>query len=384
MNIIKFLQERLFGKLIVLTITETSIRICQGRKSPKYELPKAFQGYNFLNHTEEMAGWLKAILREEKIRIRRCRIVLDSGQIHLQMVKLPIMTMEEQRNWVRWEGSRYVSFEPGTYQAVLLLWPDLGDSRTVQENRVIIAPDYFVNGQPAEEEKSQNFLLIAIPLEIIEALQRFAGFLKAKLEEVTALGPKQVVLPVNLLPVSPRKEVILKRGYQTATVLCLLTAMVLSVRGAISWQCAKSAWLEADRQLMPFHSVKEAYKESKETDYQIRLYQKTLQHISQSEPVWASALQTIGKFIPEGCWLVGLKQKQTKNRQLEIKGCAMSLAQVTDFLEKLEHSGVFSKARLVESGAQRIVLKDRGDNGKTVISFLLLAELAPEKEGVMP
>ena len=135
---------------------------------------------------------------------------------------------------------------------------------------------------------------------------------------------------------------------------------------------------------MPFHSVKEAYEESKKTDYQIRLYQQTLQYISRTDPAWVSALQTIGKVIPEGCWLDGLKQKQTKDRQLEIKGCALDLAQVTDFLEKLEHSGVFSKAWLVESGAQRIVLKDRGDNGKTVISFLLLAELAPEKEGVMP
>jgi len=384
MNIINFLQDRLLGKPTVLAFTGTHIRICQGKKNPEYELPKTFQEYNFLNHTEETAGWLQAILREEKIQIRRFRIVLDSEQVYLQSVKLPAMTAEEQKNWVCWEGSQYVPFEPGTYQAALAFWPDSADISSFQENRMTVAADLSVKWQTAEEVKLQDFLLIAIPLEKIEALQQFAGFLKAKLEAVTAIGPKQVILPVNLLPVSPRKEIILKRGYQTATVLCFLTAVVLAVRGGISWQCAKSALQEADRQLMPFHSVKEAYKESKKTDYQIRLYQQTLQHISQTDPVWVSAFQTIGKVIPEGCWLEGLKQKQTKNRQLEIKGCALNLAQVTEFLEKLEHSGVFSKAWLVESGAQRIVLKDRGGNGKTVISFLLLAELAPEKEGVMP
>ena len=384
MKIINLLQDRLLGKLTVLAFTGTHVRICQGKKSPEYELPKTFQEYNFLNHTEETAGWLQAILREEKIQTGRIRIVLDSEQVYLQLVKLPVMTAEEQKNWVFWEGSQYVPFEPGTYQAALLSWPDSEDFSSFQENRVTVAADLPVKWQTAEEAKLQDFLLIAIPLEKIVALQQFAGFLKAKLKEVTAMGPKQLVLPVNLLPVSSGKEVILKRGYQTATVFCLLTAMFLTVRGGISWQRAKSAWLEADRQLMPFHSVKEAYEESKKTDYLIRLYQQTLQHISRTEPVWAPALQTIGKVIPEGCWLDGVKQKQTKYGQLEIKGCALSLAQVTDFLEKLEHSGLFSKVRLVESGARRSVLKDRRDNGKTIVSFLLLAELTPEKGGVMP
>ena len=52
-------------------ITGDSVTICQGKNSVKYEFPKTFQDYNYLNHTEEMAGWLLAILQEEKIRIRR-------------------------------------------------------------------------------------------------------------------------------------------------------------------------------------------------------------------------------------------------------------------------------------------------------------------------
>ena len=384
MNIKDLLQDRLFGKLTVLAFTGTHVRICQGKKNPQYELPKTFQGYNFLKHTEETAGWLQAILREEMIQIRRFRIILDSEQVYLHSVKLPVMTVEEQRNWVCWEGSQYIPFEPGTYQADLLFWPDSADCSSFQENRVTVAADLSVKWQTAEEAKLQDFLLIAISLGKIEALQQFAGFLKAKLEEVTAIGPKQVILPVNLLPVSSRKEVILKRGYQTATVLCFLTAMFLTVRGGISWRCAKSAWLEADRQLMPLQSVKEAYVESKKTDYQIRLYQKTLQHISQSKPVWASALQTIGKVIPEGCWLDGLRQEQTKYRMLIIKGCALSLAQVTDFCEKLEHSRVFSKVQLMESGTREVGLKNRGEDGKKAISFLLLAEFTPVWEEGMP
>lgn len=384
MNIINFIKDSFFGRLVELTITGTRVRICEGRKTPEYELPKTFQNYSFLNHTEEMAGWLQAILQEEKVQIRRCRIVLDSGQVYLRTVKLPVMTVEEQRNWVHWEGSQCVPFEPGTYQAVLLSWTNSVYSRLVQENRVTVDADLSAKRQTTEEVKLQDFLLIAIPLEILEALQQFAGFLKAKIEEVTVLGPKQVVLPVNLLPVASGKELMRKRGYQTAMVVCFLLSVVLAVRGGISWYRTKSAWLEAERQLVPYSLVKTAYEENKQADYQIRQYQEKLQYISQTGPVWTPALRAIGSMIPEGCWLEELQQKHEPAGRLEMKGCAIKLTQISEFLENLEQSGVFSKVRLVDSGTKRIVVKGSGDNSKKVVSFVLLAELASKRKGARP
>ena len=128
---------------------------------------------------------------------------------------------------------------------------------------------------------------------------------------------------------------------------------------------------------MPFHSVKAAYEDSRKTDYRIRQYQKTLLRINMKEPVWASALQTIGETLPEGCWLEELRQKQPHSGKLEIKGCALDLVRISEFLERLKREEAFSVIRLVESGTRPIESKDREDNGKTVISFLLLAEFAP-------
>lgn len=377
MNIIKDMGGRLFGKPVVLTVTETCVRIRQGRKASEYELPKTWRGYKYLNHAEEMANWLRAILKEEKIRIKRCRIVLDSGQVYLQTVKLPFMTVQEQKNWMRWEGSRYVPFDPGNYQAVLLRLRDPVFFRADPEEKAVDTAELSARWQETEERGLQDFLLVAVPLEMIEVLQRFAGFLNAKLEAVTVIGKKQEALPVNLLPSASGKEVILKRGYQIAAVLCLFISLFLVVQGVIRWQRAKSEWEEADRQLMPFRSVKAAYEDSRKTDYRIRQYQKTLCHVGMKEPVWASALQTIGRTLPEGCWLEELRQKQSHSGKLEIKGCALDLVRISEFLERLKREDVFSVIRLVESGTGRIEVKDREDNGKTVISFLLLAKLAP-------
>ena len=384
MKIIKHFNDILFGELVTLMITGDSVTICQGKNSVKYEFPKTFQDYNYLNHTEEMAGWLLAILQEEKIRIRRCRIVLDFGQVYLQTVKLPVMTAQEQQNWVRWEGSQYVPFEPGTYHAVLTTEPHSKDYGIIQNYQVSVAADFSAKWQETEEAALQNFLLVAIPLDRIETLQQLAGFLRAKLECVTVMEPEQDALPVNLLPVASEKEVIVKRGYQTATVVCLLLSVALAVRGGIIWQRTRNAWLEAERQLAPYQSVKSAYANSKKAEYQIRQYREKLQRISQTEPIWTPVLRAIGSTIPEGCWLEELQQKHTPAGCLELKGCAIKLARVSEFLENLEQSGLFFKVRLVDSGTKRMVLNSRGDNSKQVVSFILLAELASERKEARP
>ncbi len=109
-----------------------------------------------------------------------------------------------------------------------------------------------------------------------------------------------------------------------------------------------------------------------------------LQRINQTEPVWAPVLRAIGSTIPEGCWLEELQQKHAPAGCLELKGCAIKLARVSEFLENLEQSGLFSKVRLVDSGTKRMVLNSRGDNSKQVVSFVLLAELASERKEARP
>ena len=310
--------------------------------------------------------------------------MLDFGQVYLQTVKLPVMTAQEQQNWVRWEGSQYVPFEPGTYHAVLTTEPHSKDYGIIQNYQVSVAADFSAKWQETEDAALQTFLLVAISLEKIETLQQLAGFLRTKLEGITAMEPGKAMLPINLLPVASGKEVIVKRGYQTATVVCLLLSVALAVQGGISWQRTRSAWLEAERQLAPYQSVKSAYADSKKAEYQIRQYQEKLQRINQTEPVWAPVLRAIGSTIPEGGWLEELQQKHAPAGCLELKGCAIKLARVSEFLENLEQSGLFSKVRLVDSGTKRMVINSRGDNSKQVVSFVLLAELASERKEARP
>ena len=176
MRLMWSILDQLLGKPVVLTITGTCVRICADRKSLEYELPGTFQDYNYIKHVEEMAGWLQAVLLEKKIRIRQCRIVMDTGQAFLQTVKLPSLTAQEQKNWVRWEGSQYVPFEPGTYQAVILPRPEPVAEGNMQESQEAGALA-FSSEWKTEESSLIDFLLVAVPLEQIASLQKLCMFL---------------------------------------------------------------------------------------------------------------------------------------------------------------------------------------------------------------
>lgn len=381
MRLMWSILDQLLGKPVVLTITGTCVRICADRKSLEYELPGTFQDYNYIKHVEEMSGWLQAVLLEKKIRIRQCRIVLDTGQAFLQTVKLPSLTAQEQKNWVRWEGSQYVPFEPGTYQAVILPRPEPVAEGNMQESQEAGALA-FSSEWKTEESSLIDFLLVAVPLEQIASLQKLCMFLKAELKGISVEEPKQGELPIDLLPAVSKQEALLKRCYKTAAGICLFLSLFLAVRAGICWQRAKCVHAEAERQLMPYRSVKTAYEEGRQTDYRIQNYRQSLKYVNQADPIWSLAFQTIGQTIPEGCWLVGLQQK--RSAQLEIKGYALALTHVTDFLKRLERSGAFSEVHIAESGGKRITVKEGEENGKRVISFLFLAELAPVQEEGMP
>lgn len=369
MDIIKCLRNAVSGKTATLLINSTEIQVMQDRKKLCYELPKAFREYNYLKHTEETAGWLQALLREEHVRLRRCRVVLDSGQAFMQAVKLPDMTEEEQKNWLHWEGGQYMPFAPENCNAALVRW-NTGESSA--------AEPVFV--QETEPQKQIGFLLVAVTEERIKALLEITGFLKAKLEEVTVLDSGQRVLPLNLLPAVARKELVLGWIYQGGTVCCLFLSLVLAVCGGVDWKRQELEWQKIRQQLIPLLSVKEEFTKTRETEYHIKRYQKELQLAEAREQKLFPLLQSLSESIPGACWLEELREEETCFRQpnargsnssggsapqaqlrdnallkrklfcLELRGCAESVASMLQFAQKLDSSGIFSDVRVTESG----------------------------------
>ena len=371
-NIAK-LQDLVFGKLTLLRITGTGIKVRQGRKRLQYELPKNFQSYNYLNHPEEMAGWLQAILQEDPLRIRRCKIVLDAGQVFLQTLRLPEMTEQERASWLRWEGMQYIPFAPDGCRAVLIPW-----------------------------KEKDMFLLAAIPVERITALEQMAGFLKARLEQVTVAVPGKPCLPLSFLPAVSRKEKAVRLGYQGAIALCLLTSIGLLVHNGMQWRRLYTGWQKTQQELDPLLSVKREYAESRETAHRLNTYQQMLEQAEHRNRSLYPLLRLLAEQIPEGCWLEELQlaknsssqqlhnttiqnakknTAQSKNEypvQLELRGCAETFAAVQKFTEKLKASKRFTGVSVAESGEKKLAAKDGTATGQTAVTFLVRANIAAD------
>ena len=371
-NIAK-LQDLVFGKLTLLRISGTGIKVRLGRKRLQYELPKNFQSYNYLNHPEEMAGWLQAILQEEPLRIRRCKIVLDAGQVFLQTLRLPEMTEQERASWLRWEGMQYIPFAPDGCRAVLIPW-----------------------------KEKEMFLLAAIPVERITALEQMAGFLKARLEQVTVAVPGKPCLPLSFLPAVSRKEKAVRLGYQGAIALCLLASIGLLVHNGMQWRRLYTGWQKTQQELAPLLSVKREYAESRETAHRLNTYQQLLEQAEHRNRSLYPLLRLLAEQIPEGCWLEELQlaknsssqqlhnttiqnakknTAQSKNEypvQLELRGCAETFAAVQKFTEKLKASKRFIGVSVAESGEKKLAAKDGTATGQTAVTFLVRANIAAD------
>lgn len=365
-----YILNRILGEETSLFTDETKIRVCHGKRQHEIEFPKTFCNFNYLNHPEEMAGWLQAVLEEKHIRIRRCRFVLDCRQAYLQQIRLPDLSPETREKWIRWESSRYVPFEPGTYRAALLPWEE-GTGEGTPE----------ISWQEGEETGEKLFLLAALPRETVDALTQWADMLQARLTAVTVKEPGGTELPVNLLPGVEWKQKTVIWGYKGLTAICVAASLVLSAHSAFGWYRQRQALQEISRQLVPYAAVKKEYGEEVQLDRRIREYSKALQTIAEKSVAWVPVLSAVAESLPEDCWLEEIRGKQDGTPEIEIRGCAADLSRSRQFADRLNDSNGFSRARIGESREKNLSQTSRNGDGGAVTSFVLKAGLVPEGKG---
>ena len=373
MNIMRRMQDVLLGNMTTLYMTEEEIQIRQGLKSSCYELPSAFKNFNYLHRPEEMAGWLLAVLQNEKKRIRRCKIVLAPGQVFFQKIRLPEMTIQEQNNWLFWEGSQYIPYPANSCISKIIRWKETG-----------VSEKDFSGESEKNSGKLCSFLIVAVQSEVIERLTRFAHFLNTRLEEVAVIGPDQNILPLNLLSAESWKERSITWCYQGLTVFFVFLSLALSAQSLIQWKRQELVWEDRKTQLAPLLSVKNRYLERKKVEHQIGKYRTKIQQIEQKNQKFYPALKKISETIPQTGWLEEIKSDAYKSNNIELKGFAGSAGQILDFAGKLKSSREFSGVNVAESGERLDSIKDRVNNRALTANFSLRAGISPDKEGGRP
>lgn len=156
------------------------------------------------------------------------------------------------------------------------------------------------------------------------------------------------MITINLLahvPNAPRRLWLPANQRSAAAGLALLLATGVGV-GGWWWQTtraqsdvnAKIASAEAELARLKTVATLVERAVSRKLELTERLTLIDRLHRTQRDPV--ALLETISRSVPDGLWLLELKQAGTA---IQIEGRAMSLTALTDFVERLQTSGRFAR-----------------------------------------
>lgn len=155
------------------------------------------------------------------------------------------------------------------------------------------------------------------------------------------------MIKVNLLAVNPGTKaprVWIPREQRSALMgLSLLMATAAGVGGWWYYLRSEHASVQAriaaaDKELVRLKTASELVQKvtARKTELTERLQLIDRLRAVKREPV--SLLETVSQSLPDGLWLLQMRQSGTT---INIEGRAMSLSSLTDFAERIQNSGLF-------------------------------------------
>ena len=100
-----------------------------------------------------------------------------------------------------------------------------------------------------------------------------------------------------------------------------------------------------------------------------------IERLRASKRAPVSLLETVSRSVPEGMWLLELKQTGTS---VQLEGRALSLTSVTDFALKMQNSGLF------EHPVEILTTLSEQVDQTTVVRFSIKAEAAKPRPAALP
>jgi type IV pilus assembly protein PilN len=192
------------------------------------------------------------------------------------------------------------------------------------------------------------------------------------------------MIKVNLLAASPGTPAArewLPREQRSAIIgISMLAATALCI--GVSWwylsytrSSLDTAIVNAEAEIV---RLKEAAKLLEATNARRAILAERLSLIERlraSKRAPVSLLETVSRSVPEGLWLLEMKQTGTS---LQVDGRALSLTSVTDFAQRMQTSGLF------EHPIEIVTTTNEQVDQITVVRFTIRAESAKPRTAAVP
>ena len=332
---------------------------------------------------------LQEKLGEEDYELSKCRTMLTLADFcYREELELPNLEEKELQETLAWEVTQHVPWQEGSY-----VWR----ARRVQANPEEMEEDGVQNihmeifALPAElvqhllmlsDELQQSLCGVSVAegldvissgqLETIDFYERFYNQ-----EEIRKLRNQYAVAIaavlqycargeyINFLPEEQQKSILLA-GYrpllQRASLLFLGLSMLIGLSGYCwEWYSAREL-----RQMQARQAAMSIWEQrlhhTQHLQKEIDLLSRERARLEEKKISWSRQLRLLASHIPEGCWLIKVREKS--RQELILQGAAEHSRLLNKFVESLNKDKIYKSIELLH-------MEQREEKGRQIYAYTL-------------
>ena len=158
------------------------------------------------------------------------------------------------------------------------------------------------------------------------------------------------MIKINLLPEERRRtelptyKFLLAGTYLVAAVTILFWAYSLFM-----FKYTESKLADAQSQIGSLHVWQERYELNQVQNAEINKRNNIVQANMKDRLIWSNSLAELGNVTPYGCWLLNVAQDKAKTNEIIIKGKALNMDNILEFINRLQKEPTINSVDLLET-----------------------------------
>lgn len=158
------------------------------------------------------------------------------------------------------------------------------------------------------------------------------------------------MIKINLLPEDRRRtEVPVSKFFLAGTYLVAALTIIFWAYSLFMFKYAESNLADAQSQITSLHVWQERYELNQVQNAEINKRNNIVQAKLKDRLLWSNSLAELGNLTPYGCWLLNVTQDKAKASEITIKGKALSMENILEFINRLQKDPTTNSVDLLDT-----------------------------------
>ncbi|NLY83065.1 MAG: PilN domain-containing protein [Acholeplasmataceae bacterium] len=160
------------------------------------------------------------------------------------------------------------------------------------------------------------------------------------------------MIRINLLPESRRKKVTPQHKYFLLATYCVLALTVLFWGYSLGMlKYTEGKLRDAEGSIAAMHVWQERYELNLQQLAELNKRNTMVANLAKERLLWSRSLGELGNLTPYGCWLVSVAQDKAKPSEVSLKGKALSMDNILEFIGRLQQEPGITSVDLIETNS---------------------------------